>query len=123
AYMHSQSLVHRDVKPDNLLVNQLAQLKLIDFAITQRVKTGMAKWFHKRGKAAGTPSYIAPEQIRDQVIDGRADMYSYACTLYELTTGRKPFTGQTLNELLAKHCNQKPDSPSDHNPALTDEFG
>ena len=122
AYMHSQGFIHRDVKPDNLLVNQLGQTKLIDFAISQRVKTGFAKWFHRKGRASGTPSYMSPEQIRDELIDGRADMYSYACMLYELTTHRKPFSGATQADLLIKHCRTQPDSPQSHAKELTDDF-
>ncbi len=65
---------------------------------------------------------MSPEQIRDEVLDGRADIYSYACTLYELTTGRKPFTGTTQSDLLTRHFTEKPIPPSSHNKDLTDEF-
>jgi serine/threonine-protein kinase len=122
AYMHAMGWYHRDVKPDNLLVNAAGQLKLIDFAIAQRKKTGWAKWFHRRGKAAGTPSYMSPEQIRDELLDSRADIYSYGCTLYELVTLRKPFTGSTQRDLLTKHVTQRADNPQSHNKDLTDDF-
>ncbi|HEY8503065.1 MAG TPA: serine/threonine-protein kinase [Gemmataceae bacterium] len=122
AYMHAKGWLHRDIKPDNMLVNAQGNLKLIDFAIAQRMKKGLARWFHRRRKAAGTPSYMAPEQIRDEVLDERADVYSFGCSLYELTTGRKPFTGNTQRDLLSKHLTEKPVAPQSHNPDLTEEF-
>src|SRR5262245_36546180 len=122
AYMNASGWVHRDVKPDNMLVNSSAELKLIDFAIAQRIPTGLAKWFHKR-RAQGTRSYMAPEQIRGLPLDGRADVYGYGCTCYELTTGRPPFRGKDSQELLTKHITEKPLSPAIYYPDVTDEFG
>lgn len=122
AYMNASGYVHRDVKPDNMLVNSIGDTKIIDFAITKKVPTGFAKWFHRRGKPQGTPSFMSPEQIRDEILDGRADIYSYACTLYELTTGRPPFRGTSMNDLLGRHISEKPAPPSMYNPDLTDEF-
>jgi serine/threonine protein kinase len=123
AYMNANGVVHCDVKADNILVNALGQTKIIDFAIAKRVKKGvLAKMFHKRGKPQGTPSFMSPEQIRGQLLDGRADIYGYAATLYELTTGRPPFRGNSVNDLLSKHLVEKPSSPQVYNPDLTDEF-
>ncbi len=122
AYMNASGFVHRDVKPDNILVNSLGDTKMIDFAITKKIPTGFAKWFYKRSKPQGTPSFMSPEQIRDEFPDGRADIYSYACTLYELTTGRPPFRGTSQNDLLSRHFSEKPVPPSTYNSDLTDEF-
>lgn len=122
AYMNASNYVHRDVKPDNILVNSIGDTKIIDFAISRKVPTGFAKWFHRRGRPQGTPSYMSPEQIRDEVVDGRADIYSYGCMLYELTTGRPPFRGTSQNDLLSRHFGEKPAPPSAYNPDLTDEF-
>ena len=122
AYMNATGYVHRDVKPDNILVNSIGETKIIDFAITKKIPTGIAKWFHRRGKPQGTPSFMSPEQIRDEILDGRADIYSYGCTLYELTTGRPPFRGTSMNDLLGRHFTEKPAPPSAYNPDLTDEF-
>jgi eukaryotic-like serine/threonine-protein kinase len=122
AYMNASGFVHRDVKPDNVLVNSLGDTKIIDFAISKKVPTGFAKWFYKRGKPQGTPSFMSPEQIRDEIPDGRADIYSYGCTLFELTTGRPPFRGTSQNDLLGRHFNEKPAPPSAYNPDVTDEF-
>jgi serine/threonine protein kinase len=122
AYMNASGYIHRDVKPDNMLVNALGETKIIDFAITKKVPTGFAKWFYKRGRPQGTPSFMSPEQIRDEIPDQRMDIYSYGCTLYELTTGRPPFRGTTRDDLLSRHFTEKPSAPSVHNPDLTDEF-
>lgn len=122
AYMNANGYIHRDVKPDNVLVNPLGETKLIDFAITKKYPTGIRLWFYRRGKPQGTPSYMSPEQIRDEVLDTRADIYSYGCTLYEVTTGRPPFRATTTNELLTKHLTEKPAPPLSYNPDITDAF-
>jgi serine/threonine protein kinase len=124
AYMNAMGYVHRDVKPDNVLVNALGDTKLIDFAITKKPQTGfLAKLLKRKGKPQGTPSYMSPEQIKDEPLDGRSDIYSYGATLFELTTGRQPFRGATMQDLLSKHLATKPDSPCVYNKDLTDDFG
>jgi serine/threonine protein kinase len=65
---------------------------------------------------------MSPEQIQNKPLDARADIYSYGCTLYELTTGRPPFRGTSTNDLLSRHFTEKPAPPSMYNPDLTDEF-
>jgi serine/threonine protein kinase len=122
AYMNAMGYVHRDVKPDNILVNPLGETKIIDFAITKKVPKGMARWFYRKGKPQGTPSFMSPEQINDEIPDARMDIYSYGCTLYELTTGRPPFRGSTPNDLLGRHFKEKPAPPTAYNPDLSDEF-
>jgi serine/threonine protein kinase len=123
AYMNASGYVHRDVKPDNILVNSLGDTKIIDFAISKKMQSGFFAKLFKKKKPQGTPSFMSPEQIRDELLDGRADIYSYACTLYELTTGRKPFVGATKGDLLTRHFTEKPVSPVNYNKDLTDEFG
>jgi serine/threonine protein kinase len=122
AYMNASGFVHRDVKPDNILVNSIGDTKMIYFAISKKIATGFAKWFHRRGRPQGTPSFMSPEQIRDELVDGRADIYSYGCTLFELTTGRPPFRGTSMNDLLSRHFTEKPSPPSAYNNDLSDEF-
>ena len=124
AFMNAKGYVHRDVKPDNLLVNSAGELRLIDFALAQRIqKPGLfSKLFRRRGKTQGTRSYMSPEQIRAEPLDGRADVYSFGCTAYELVTGRPPFRGATAEDLLRKHLVEKPVTPKVHNPDLTDDF-
>ncbi len=125
AFMNAKGWVHRDVKPDNFLVNSAGELRLIDFALAKRTEkdTFFARRFRRRGKAAGTRSYMSPEQIRGLPLDGRADIYSFGATCYELVTGRPPFRGSTSQELLAKHITEKPMPPQSLNPDVTDEFG
>jgi serine/threonine protein kinase len=123
AYMNASGWVHRDVKPDNFLVNAKAELKIIDFAIAQRVGGGgfFARLFRKKS-VQGTRSYMSPEQIRGEGLDGRADIYSFGATAYELVTGRPPFRGASNQELLQKNLNEKPVSPQMHNADVSDEF-
>lgn len=122
AYMNASGYVHRDVKPDNILVNSIGDTKMIDFAISKKIPTGFAKWFYRRGQPQGTPSFMSPEQIRDEPPDPRMDIYSYGCTLFELTTGRPPFRGTSSNDLLSRHFAEKPAPPSAYNSDVTDEF-
>jgi serine/threonine protein kinase len=124
AYMNSSGWVHRDVKPDNILMNSAGELRLIDFALAKRVqrKSLFGRMFRSRGKAQGTPSYMSPEQIRNEPTDGRADIYSFGCSAYEITTGRPPFRGMSMQDLLQRHIVEKPTPPKLYNPDVTDEF-
>jgi serine/threonine protein kinase len=120
AYMNASGWVHRDVKPDNIMVNSAGEVRLIDFALAQKVSAG--RLFRRRkGKAAGTRSYMSPEQIRGEGLDGRADIYSFGCSMYEVVTGRPPFRAASPVELLNKHIVEKPSSPKLYNPDVTDE--
>src|SRR5262249_34128546 len=112
---------HRDVKPDNIMVNNAGDVRLIDFALAQRISRG-GLFRRKRGRSAGTRTYMSPEQIRGQPLDGRADMDSFAVSMYDTATGRPPFRAATPTELLNKHILEKPVTPQMYNPALTDEF-
>lgn len=123
AFMNAHGWVHRDVKPENVLVNAANELKLIDFAIAQKIPKGFfQKLFWKKTKAQGTRSYMSPEQIRGQPLDARADIYSFGASVYEMVTGKPPFTGSTSQELLVKHITEKPLSPKSKNRELTDQF-
>lgn len=122
AYMNASGWVHRDVKPANILVNGLGDVRIIDFAIAYRPPTGLAKMFHRKGKAQGTRSYMSPEQIRGHILDGRADVYSFGATVYEVITGKPPFRGASAQDLLEKHIREKPVSPRQHNPEITEDF-
>jgi serine/threonine protein kinase len=124
AYTNAKGWVHRDVKPDNFLANGAGELRLIDFALATRVqKPGLfGSLFGKKNKTMGTRSYMSPEQIRGEAIDGRADIYSFGATCYELITGRPPFRGASPEDLLRKQIVEKPPTPQVHNPDVTDEF-
>jgi serine/threonine-protein kinase len=122
AFMNAKGWVHKDVKLDNILANSVGDVRLIDFALSERILTGLAKIFRRKSKPMGTRSYMSPEQIRGLVLDGRADVYSFGCSAYELVTGRPPFRGLSAHDLLTKHIAEKPLSPRFHNPEVTEEF-
>lgn len=122
AFTNSKGWVHRDIKPDNILVNAVGEARVIDFAIAYKIPSGIGAAMHRKGKTAGTRSYMSPEQIRDDVLDGRADIYSFGCTVYELVTSRPPFRAASPADLLNKHLTEKPLPPKFHNTDLTDEF-
>ncbi|MBX7165489.1 MAG: serine/threonine protein kinase [Pirellulales bacterium] len=103
AYFNSQGWVHRDVKPDNYLMTDEGEIRLIDFALAVKPKTGLARLFSLKSKIQGTRSYMSPEQIRGEALDQRADVYSFGCMVHELLTGKPPYTGTSANELLNKH--------------------
>lgn len=123
-YLHEQGWVHRDVKPDNFLVSEEGKVKLIDFAIAVKPTTGFGKLFSGwgGGKVQGTRSYMSPEQIRNQGLDPRADVYSFGCVLYELVTGRPPFTGDSPDDLLNRHLTQPPPSAQVLSPNVATPF-
>lgn len=122
-YMHSKGFVHCDVKPDNFLVSRDGEVKLIDFTISQKIKTGLAKLFSGTAKnKQGTLSYMSPEQIRGKPLDQRSDVYSFGCVLFELVTGKPPYTGTSPNDLLNKHISAAIPSPLVANDNVTQDF-
>jgi serine/threonine-protein kinase len=123
AFMNAQGYVHRDLKPDNILVNASGEVKIIDFALAYQPPSFISRLFSGKGKPQGTRSYMSPEQIRCELLDGRADIYSFGCMAFELTTGRTPFRGTSANEILTKHLKEKPISPKQVNPRVSKPFG
>ncbi|MFO0906088.1 MAG: serine/threonine-protein kinase [Pirellulales bacterium] len=121
-YVHEKGWIHRDIKPDNYLVSPQGDVKLIDFAISIRPPKGLAKLFARRGKAAGTRSYMSPEQIRGEALDFRADIYSFGCMLYEIVAGKVPYTGLNADDLLSKHLRSPVPSAVVANNQVTPEF-
>jgi serine/threonine protein kinase len=122
-YMHNAGWIHRDVKPDNFLVSDEGEVRLIDFAISIKQKSGLSSLFSfGKRTVQGTRSYMSPEQIRNQNLDPRADVYSYGCVLYELLTGKPPFTGTTADELLNKHLTAPIPPVQTGNDNVTPEF-
>ncbi len=101
AYAHGEGVVHRDVKPENILLAHDGSVLLADFGIA-RVLGGEAQSLTHTGMAVGTPAYMSPEQAAAGAVDGRSDLYSLACVCYELLAGEPPYTGPTAQVIAAK---------------------
>jgi len=113
AHAHACGLIHRDVKPKNIMINTAGVVKLADMGLA-RETTDIEAAQTEAGKAYGTPYYIAPEQIRGEIeIDGRADIYSLGATFYHLVTGRVPFMADDPAEVMRKHLREEL-VPPDH---------
>jgi serine/threonine-protein kinase len=113
AHAHRRGLIHRDVKPKNIILTPQGVAKLTDLGLARATDDKQAAE-SEAGKAYGTPYYISPEQIRGDVdIDFRADVYSLGATMYHLVTGRPPFEGDTPSAVMHKHLRQ-PLIPPDH---------
>src|SRR5688572_32048585 len=123
AHAHQRGLIHRDVKPKNILLTPQGVAKLTDLGLA-REKDDKDAAATEAGKAYGTPYYISPEQIRGEVdIDFRADIYSLGATMYHMVTGQPPFDGDTPSAVMHKHLKQ-PLVPPDHiNTALSSGIG
>jgi serine/threonine protein kinase len=118
-HAHQAGLIHRDVKPKNILITNQGVAKLADMGLARAVSDREAAEA-EAGKAFGTPYYISPEQIRGEVnIDSRADIYNFGATLYHMVTGKVPFEGPDVSSILLKHLDE-PLIPPDHiNPGLS----
>ena len=102
-HLHEKGWIHCDVKPDNFLLDDQAHVKLIDFSIAEKAKKGLGGLLAKTKTIRGTRSYMAPEQIRRQKLDVRADIYGFGCVLFEILAGRTPYTAPNPDDLLNKH--------------------
>ncbi|MCB9893260.1 MAG: protein kinase [Planctomycetes bacterium] len=116
AYAHKRKLVHRDIKPDNLLILNNGRVKISDFGVAAAMGTDASSGH------SGSPPYMSPEQCRGEPVDGRSDIYSLGVTLYLLLTGRRPFLGETSQALILMH--QQDDYPplSELRPGLPREL-
>ncbi|MAG93952.1 MAG: hypothetical protein CMJ48_09410 [Planctomycetaceae bacterium] len=122
-HMHEKGWIHRDIKPDNILLNKASEVRLIDFSLSTRVVSGVGKLLAGKAKTIqGTRTYIAPETIRKQTPSPQTDMYSLGITMFEALTGRPPFMGMHPQELLKKHIASRAQAPSEFNPNVTPEM-
>jgi serine/threonine-protein kinase len=119
-YAHAEGFIHRDIKPDNVIVSKDGVAKILDMGLSKNIEE--AQTFRTMtGVALGTPQYIAPEQARgEKGIDGRADIYSLGATYYHLVTGETPFHGTTAIELIAQHLDQQMPDPRDIRDGIPD---
>ena len=124
AALHEKGWVHKDIKPDNILVTRGSEVRVIDFSLSTRAQGGLAKMLGSKKKRIiqGTRSYIAPEWIRKEPTTTAVDMYSLGITLYEILVGRPPFVIGNPNELLMAHIQERPEPPSTFNSNVTPEL-
>ena len=101
-YAHRNGVVHRDVKPENILLAD-GQALVADFGVARALEEGTEGNLTETGAAVGTLAYMSPEQAEGNQLDGRSDVYSLGCVLYELLAGKTPFVGRTPQALIAKH--------------------
>jgi serine/threonine protein kinase len=111
-YAHEEGIIHRDVKPSNILLTKSGQPMLSDFGIAKIIAGEHAVALTATSAGIGTPEYMSPEQGLGHAVDPRADLYSLGVVFYELVTGRKPFEGKTPMEVIIKHIHEPLPSPS-----------
>src|SRR6187401_484581 len=113
-YAHRNGVIHRDIKPHNVIVDSEGVVKVTDFGIARAGASQMTE----AGSIIGTAQYLSPEQARGAPVDESSDLYSTGIVLYELLTGTVPFTGETPVEIAMKHLSQTPDAPSTRRPDI-----
>jgi len=112
---HEQGVIHRDIKPQNIVVEPNGFLKVMDFGIARLAKAPQGKGLTEVGTAIGTPDYMSPEQLLGEELDPRSDLYSAGVVLYECLTGRPAFVADTVYALVAKHLEEEPLDPRELN--------
>jgi eukaryotic-like serine/threonine-protein kinase len=115
SYAHSRGIVHRDMKPSNMMVTPHGVVKVMDFGIAKSATDPHAT---RPGTTLGSLYYMSPEQVRGSGVDARSDLYSVGISLYELSAGRKPFQADTTFDVLNQQLNVAPQPPTEYNPNL-----
>ena len=116
-YSHQQGFVHRDIKPGNVMVTRDDDIKVMDFGIAQAMSDAQAM-MAETAQVIGTAQYLSPEQARGERVDARSDLYSTGCLMYELLTGRPPFTGDSPVAIAYQHVRENPIPPSRLDPDI-----
>ena len=135
ARAHKAGVVHRDLKPDNVIISADGSPKILDFGLAKMLERGsgdpggvssqagtFTDEMTREGKIFGTPAYMSPEQARGKPVDERSDIFSFGTTLYEMVTGRPPFMGETKTDVLSAILRERPEFPSVKNPKIPQEL-
>ena len=112
-HAHRRGVVHRDLKPDNIFIAK-GRAVIVDFGLAKLISDPRAPSLTATGEALGTPSYMAPEQVRGELADGRADLYAVGCVLFEMLAGHPPFQGSATYAIFDAHLNQPAPSITEH---------
>jgi len=116
-YSHRNGIVHRDIKPGNVMLTRSGEVKVMDFGIARAVSDAQAT-MTQTAQVIGTAQYLSPEQARGERVDARSDLYSAGCLMYELLTGRPPFTGDSPVAIAYQHVREDPVPPSRVDPEV-----
>ncbi|TDW18224.1 Stk1 family PASTA domain-containing Ser/Thr kinase [Kribbella kalugense] len=119
-YSHRAGIVHRDIKPGNVMLTPQGQVKVMDFGIARAV-ADTSSTMTQTAAVIGTAQYLSPEQARGETVDARSDLYSTGCLLYELLTGRPPFVGESPVSVAYQHVREQPLPPSSFDPDIPPE--
>jgi protein kinase-like protein len=117
-YAHRRGIVHRDVKPANVLISERGQVKITDFGVARLPGSDLTR----SDQFVGSPGYMSPEQLKGGAVDGRSDLFALGVILYQLLTGRSPFEGENVSEVLYKISTQPADPPSEIHPDVSADF-
>ncbi|NLU77984.1 Stk1 family PASTA domain-containing Ser/Thr kinase [Micromonospora sp. HNM0581] len=114
-FSHRHGIIHRDIKPGNVMLTQTGQVKVMDFGIARALASG-ATTMTQTSAVIGTAQYLSPEQARGEAVDARSDVYAAGCVLFELLCGHPPFVGDSPVSVAYQHVREAPPTPSDLNP-------
>src|SRR5437764_8637640 len=117
-FSHRHGIVHRDVKPANVMITKNGAVKVLDFGIARAMHDGQAA-MTQTAAVIGTAQYLSPEQARGEMVDARSDVYAAGCVLYELIAGEPPFTGDSPVAVAYQHVREDPAPPSHQNPGIS----
>ncbi|MGZ7031037.1 MAG: serine/threonine-protein kinase, partial [Thermoanaerobaculia bacterium] len=117
---HEQGIIHRDIKPQNVLIDHRGEIKLMDFGIARMAEAPEA--MTQAGLIVGTPHYMSPEQVQGKQLDSRSDVYSVGVLMYEMLVGRRPFESSSLTGVLTAHITETPRLPIEIRPEVGREI-